>query len=103
VFKRAILSFCAVALLSVGGFETTNSADAAWRSDIRRFSRNVDRTHRQLDRSWDRERNYNNRRYGNYHGNSYYNRGYNGRNDFYGRNRGYNNGFISTPYFSIGF
>lgn len=98
MFKRAILAFCAVTMLCLSGFGTTKTADASWR-DVRRFSRNIDRTHRQLHRSLDRERSFYNRRYSN----SYSNRGSYGRNSYYGPNRGYSNGFISTPYFSIGF
>lgn len=99
MFKNLILAGCAIAMMSFGGLGTTETAEAAnWRSprtkriyrrfrDARQDYRQASRRYDRYDRRWDNH-NYNYNRY---------------RGRYYRGNRGYNNGFVTTPYFSIGF
>ncbi|QDT34375.1 hypothetical protein [Thalassoglobus polymorphus] len=104
MFKKIMLAGCACAMMSFGGLGTVETADAAtWRTpranriirrsrEVQRDYRQLRRQHNRLDRQWDR---YRHNRYRSPYRGRYYN-GYRGY-------RGYNRGYISTPYFSIGF
>lgn len=104
MFRKALIAGCTIAMFSMGGLGTVDTAEASLRGVARSISRNINRQQRDFERNLNRNirnqsRDFRRARNNNFHGNNFNQRGFYGAPGFHGGNRG----FISTPYFSIGF
>lgn len=103
MFRKTLIAASAVAIVTLSGMSWSNTAEAArWVAPRRGrvITRNYNQARREF-RQAGRQFNRYDRRYDQYFNNRVYRspnfyRGYRGY-------RGYGNGYISTPYFSIGF